>query len=240
MIDRLLKRLGLRRRHREPIDLLKRGLGKKIGLSTAIHVGAHFGEERADYEALGLAEVLWVEASRTDYGELVARLAVRSGAATRHSTVNAFVADTSGQTVRLRRFSNEGASSSIYAATPLFKHYWPSVEDTGISEEVVTTTLDDIAIETGFAKPDLLVVDVQGAELLVLKGGQTVLGQVKAVIVEVSRGRFYEGGVLYPELRDYLLARGFREAQRALGHGDQLYLRRDAMPLGWFGILRLA
>jgi len=240
MIDRLLKWLGLRTRHREPIELLKRGLGSKLGLSTAIHVGAHFGEERADYEALGFSEVLWIEASQVDFRELVARLSVKSGAATRHTTVNAFVADSSGQTVRLRRFSNDGASSSIYAATPLFKRYWPSVEDTGISEEVVTATLDDIAIENGFAKPDLLVVDVQGAELLVLKGGQAVLRQVKAVIVEVSRGRFYEGGVLYPELRDYLVAHGFREAQKALGHGDQLYLRRDTMPLGWFRVLRPA
>jgi len=240
LIDRLLKRLGLRTPHREPIDLLKRGLGKEIGLSTAIHVGAHFGEERGDYESLGLAEVLWVEASRTDYGELVARLAVGSGAATRHTTVNAFVADTGGQTARLRRFSNEGASSSIYAATPLFRRYWPSVEDTGASENVVTATLDEVARENGFAKPDLLVVDVQGAELLVLKGGQSVLRQAKAVVVEVSRKRFYEGGVLYPELRNYLLARGFREAQRAPGHGDQLYLRRDTMPWAGFGHFRPA
>ncbi|MCX7303127.1 MAG: FkbM family methyltransferase [Hyphomicrobiales bacterium] len=221
--------LGFRKAHREPIEVLKEGLGAEIGLATAIHVGAHFGEERADYEALGLAKVLWVEASAADYRELVARLAVKSNAATSHTAVNAFVADTGNQVLHLRRFSNEGASSSMYAATPMFKRYWPSVEDTGISEEVVTRTLDEIAMENGFAKPDLLVVDVQGAELLALKGGQSVLNHAKAVIVEVSRRRFYEGGVLYPELRDYLLRHGFREAHSAPRHGDQLYLRRNAL-----------
>jgi hypothetical protein len=70
---------------------------------------------------------------------------------------------------------------------------------------------------------------VQGAELLVLRGGQSVLGQAKAVVVEVSRRRFYEGGVLYPELRRYLKAHGFYEAQRAPRHGDQLYLRRGVL-----------
>ncbi len=91
----------------------------------------------------------------------------------------------------------------------------------------MTVTLDEIAVRSGFPKPDLLVVDVQGAELLVLKGGLSVLAAAKAVIVEVSRKPYYEGGVLYPELRDFLLARGFAEAHPAPDHGDQLYLRKS-------------
>ena len=176
---------------------------------------------------MGFTEVLWIEASSQDYRELATRLALPSGAATRHVAVNAFAADTGGKALELRRFSNEGASSSMFPATPLFSRIWPSVEDTGTIEYVVTVTLDEIAVRSGFPNPDLLVVDVQGAELLVLKGGLSVLAAAKAVIVEVSRKPYYEGGVLYPELRDFLLARGFAEAHRAPDHGDQLYLRKS-------------
>ena len=227
MTPRLFKILGFAQKPREPLELLKAGLSKRLGLSTLIHVGAHFGEERADYEALGFTDVLWIEASTHDYRELTARLALPSGAATRHVAVNAFAADTAGQWLALRRFSNEGASSSMFPATPLLRKTWPGVDETGTIENVVTATLDEIAVQSGFAKPDLLVVDVQGAELLVLKGGVTTLAAAKAVIVEVSREPYYDGGVLYPELRDFLLLHGFVEAHDAPKHGDQLYLRKS-------------
>lgn len=201
-------------------------MGKKLGVLTVIHVGAHFGEERAIYEEMGVTDVLWIEASPQHYRELVTRLGIPSGASTRHVAVNAFTADTTGQTVSLRHFNNEGASSSMFAATPILRQTWPGVDETGTFEDVVTVKLDEIATQKGFEKPDLLVVDVQGAELLVLKGGLAVLAGAKAVIAEVSRKPYYDGGVLYPELRDFLLAQGFKEAHRAADHGDQLYLRK--------------
>jgi FkbM family methyltransferase len=225
MTPRLYKVLGLARKPRDPIELLRAGLSERLGLFTLVHVGAHFGEERAVYEAMGFTDVLWIEASAEDYRVLVARLALPSDSATRHVAVNAFAADTSGRTLALRRFSNDGASSSIFAATPLLRQVW-GVDETGTVEDVMTATVDDVAARNGFLEPDLLVVDVQGAELLVLMGGLSVLGAAKAVIVEVSRKPYYAGGVLYPELRDFLRAQGFAEAHRAPDHGDQLYLRQ--------------
>ena len=68
-------------------------------------------------------------------------------------------------------------------------------------------------------------MDVQGAELLVLKGATSLLKSAKAVIVEVSMQPYYEGGVLQPELRDFLRGRGFMEIRRPPDHGDQLYIR---------------
>ena len=110
---------------------------------------------------------------------------------------------------------------------------WPGVEETGTIENVVTVTLDEIAVQSGFSKPDLLVVDVQGAELLVLKGGLSVLAAAKAVIVEVSRKPYYEGGVLYPELRDFLWPTASRGASRARSRRPALSAKELIVLRSW-------
>lgn len=79
----------------------------------------------------------------------------------------------------------------------------------------------------GFENADLVAADVQGAELMVLKGATSLLATAKAVIVEVSLQRFYDGGVLQPELRAFLRQHGFIEVRRPPNHGDQLFLRKS-------------
>ena len=225
LLPKILGQLGLLRKHRDPLTLLKEGLGAKLGLSRAVHVGAHLAQEREAYEALGLSEVLWIEASTQIYQDLVRRLAQPTGAKTRHTAVNAFASDNAGEQLKLRHFSNDGASNSIFSATPVFRETWPSVIETGVAEAVTTDTLDRIAEAQGFAAADLIAADVQGAELMVLKGATKLLGTAKAVIVEVSMHPYYDGGVLQPEVRDFLRSRGFVEVRRPPKHGDQLYLR---------------
>jgi FkbM family methyltransferase len=233
MFRQLLGQFGFLERPRDPLVLLREGLCDRLAIKTAIHVGAHYGEERGAYEALGLTDVLWVEASTKVYEELVERLEKSTGGNTRHVAVNAFASDKAGQEVVLRQFSNEGASSSIFAATALFTETWPHVSETGSSEEVGTDTLDHIATINGFQNADLLAADVQGAELMVLKGATSLLAQAKAVIVEVSLQRFYDGGVLQPELRRFLRQNGFIEVRRPPNHGDQLFVRKSL-----FGAIR--
>src|SRR5262245_42403349 len=87
---------GFLGRSREPLALLEAGLGRKLGLKTAIHVGAHRAEERGDYEALGFTDVLWIEASAPMYENLVRRLAEPTGAKTRHVAVHALSSDRAG------------------------------------------------------------------------------------------------------------------------------------------------
>ncbi len=90
---------------------------------------------------------------------------------------------------------------------------------------MVSDTLDRIAAEYGFPSADLLNIDTQGAELLVLKGASQLLSGARALIVEVSTKPYYDGGVLYPELRDFLRMSGFTESHAPPCHGDQLYVR---------------
>lgn len=214
----------LRSRH-EPLNVLRRGLAAKLGLTNAIHVGAHWAEEREAYEALGLANVLWVEASKDNYQRLLQHLAEPTSAGTRHIAVHALVTDHPGQQVTLRHFNGGRAASSIFPATSLAKEWPAKVAETGETEHLISDTLDRIAEAQGFVSADLIAADVQGAELLVLKGATRLLSTAKCVIVEVSRKPYYDGGVLQPELCQFLRSKGFMETRSPPIHGDQLYIR---------------
>ncbi len=147
----------------------------------------------------------------------------------RHVAINALLTDRAGESVELHGTSNAGASGSIFRMGDVHREKWPHVEHTGESETVISATLDEIAAREGFAMPDLLTVDVQGAELLVLRGGKKVLAEAKAVITEASTEKFYEGGVLFGELNAFLREQGFMAMQRPRKHGDILFLRKSLL-----------
>jgi len=60
----------------------------------------------------------------------------------------------------------------------------PSVD--GVPRTVPVVTIDELCLEKNLAGPYLLKVDVQGAELQVLRGAVRTLQEVEIVIVEVS------------------------------------------------------
>lgn len=68
--------------------------------------------------------------------------------------------------------------------------------------------LDALVTMAALAHPILLKIDVQGAELQVLKGCGD-LSEVDFVYVELSYVELYEGQPLFAEVSDYLAARGF-------------------------------
>jgi hypothetical protein len=103
---------------------------------------------------------------------------------------------------------------------------------------VQSNPLDDIVSELGL-RPELFAVlhiDVQGAEMLVLRGAEAVLAAVDLVSVEVNFEELYRGGAQIEDVEDWLGARGFsRIALSSAYHptwGDALYLRGARLPTG--------
>jgi FkbM family methyltransferase len=72
---------------------------------------------------------------------------------------------------------------------------------------VQTTRLDDIPEVGG---TDLLKVDVQGAELLVFRGGANMLGDVLVIQTEVEFVPLYKEQPLFADVDAFLRARGFQ------------------------------
>lgn len=77
-------------------------------------------------------------------------------------------------------------------------------------QHISTTTLDNWIADHQIARVDLIKVDVEGAELMVLKGAKRTLQQFKpALIVEVQETTATTAGYRARDILDYLAALGY-------------------------------
>ena len=105
--------------------------------------------------------------------------------------------------------SNNGHSSSIY---PMKEHkeIWKDVKELR-KEKLISSRMSTIVKENNINLLDyqVLIVDVQGAELEVLKSFDGNIKHFEMIEVEVSQRELYEGQVLFDELNTYLESMGF-------------------------------
>lgn len=123
-------------------------------------------------------------------------------------------------------FSNGGASSSIYEANSV-EWKWNTVKQTH-KITLISTTIDHLIKENNWDKKKFdVVLDVQGAELEVLKGfGKDNINNIINMKVEVSTKEFYKGGVLFKDLNAFLVENGLElTAQPKTTHCDVKYVR---------------
>ena len=78
-----------------------------------------------------------------------------------------------------------------------------------------TSSLDMVRIDKKFPLPDLIKMDVQGAELDVIKGGMHCIMQASHLILELQSVEYNKGAPLKQTVIDYLFDCGFKLA------GDQ-------------------
>lgn len=71
------------------------------------------------------------------------------------------------------------------------------------------TTLDEFGIANGISEIHFMKLDVQGAELNILKGSQHFLKSVRALEVEVEFNPIYQGQPLFSDIDIFLRAQGF-------------------------------
>lgn len=198
------------------------GIGKDHPLRFAsecrglIHVGAHEGEEAWIYDALKIPQVLWVEGDP----DLMSQLRKTISGFKRQTAVEALLAETAGELVTFYVTNNDGASSSVL---PLGRHaeMYPEVE-VAVQKNLVTETLEKILeIHDPSAVIDGMVIDVQGAELSVLKGAGDRLLQFKWIFAECSDFELYKGCCTLETLTHFLGTKGFLQRKKYV-HKEKL------------------
>jgi FkbM family methyltransferase len=87
--------------------------------------------------------------------------------------------------------------------------------------------LDSLALEIGLKRIDFVHIDVQGAELAVLRGMGALLEGVRGIWMEVEEIALYEGQPLRAEVESFMRSAGFDLRISSVGSidGDQLWTR---------------
>lgn len=124
-------------------------------------------------------------------------------------------------------FSNGGASSSIYEPNK-DEWQWDNVKKTH-SITLISTTIEHLLKEYDWTKKKYdVVLDVQGAELIVLNGfGKNNIDNISKINVEISTKEFYKGGVLFADLNNFLVKNGFEILSPPKSdHCDVIYIKK--------------
>lgn len=217
-------------RHTGTFDVTSRGLrqlrkrGLQIGM--AVDGGAATGEwTRALRRVYPNARLLCIEPRAAVQAELCA-LAARLGGVEIAQTL---VGDNEGD---VRFFENDD-QSSILANSQGNAH--------GVERKARMTTLDTLVRERELPYPDLIKLDLQGAELLCLKGAARCLARTQAVLLEISFIPLYHSAPLLADVVTFMKERSFqcydifslwhRPLDGALAFGDMLFLKEGNLLL---------
>ena len=184
-----------------------------------LHVGAHECEELPFYQRLGIAKknIVWIDAIQAKVQQAKDKDIL--------NVFQAVVTDKDDATVTFK-VTNNVQSSSILDFGTHTKHY-PSIHFVSQSEEK-TVTLDTF-FQRQFLDPsryDFWNCDIQGAELLALKGGLNSLKHAKALYLGTATEELYKGSAKLEELDAFLV--GFKRVLTDItsnGWGDALYVR---------------
>lgn len=194
-----------------------------------IHVGAHLAEECDRY---GDLNVLWIEANP----DLFARLQQIILKYPKQRAVQALVHNVDGKELGFH-IANQTARSSVLGFTD--HHTDPSKVPANASFRwertipLVSKTLITILAEEklSISDYDMLVSDVQGADLYVLQGLGDEIRKLRFVECEVMRKPCYADQPLEGDVSEYLRGHGFvlisdRPYEYAGTQRDNLYERR--------------
>jgi FkbM family methyltransferase len=182
---------------------------KLSNLKGVIHVGANTGQELSDYAARDF-NVLWIEPIPTVFEQLKENVRPYP----KQHALNYLVGDEDDKPITMHVCDNEGLSSSImdFAQHPVV---YPSVHFTH-DIECRMWTLDSIIGRENIDLKDYdgMVIDVQGAEMKVLKGAGNVLKSIKRLRIESADFELYKDYPTPKQLIDCLNSHGLVETGR--------------------------
>lgn len=204
--------------NQEVIDTLNK---YKISVQGVLHIGAHECEEMGFYRQLNISpeNMVWIDGNKDKV-----QWATSQGIP---HVYHALVTDTDDKEFNFN-ITNNGQSSSIlelgtHAQHHPHVHYIETRKERGIT---IDTFFERNQLDA--KKYDFWNFDIQGAELMALKGATTSLEYPKALYMEVNSEELYKGCGLITELDQYLSVYGFTRVLTRMTEfnwGDALYVK---------------
>jgi FkbM family methyltransferase len=171
-------------------ELIKRN---QVDILTAVDIGANKGQwAQAFSRYFPQSSLLSIEANPDNLALL---------RQVNPDSIQACLAETAGQ--RRTFYLPNPAVERINTGASLYREVLPGYADP-VCLELETSTLDGLSREF-----DLIKLDVQGAELDVLKGGAATLNSAKFVMIELGLSCYNHNAPLAAEVIAYLHGRGF-------------------------------
>lgn len=206
-------------------------LSDRQGL-TIFDVGGHVGETVARYKRMFPKATIY---SFEPFPESFEKLRARFQRDRSIKPIRAAVSDKVGTTELYVNQLSE--TNSLFPYPVCGRRYYPKKAETVTNIQVPATTIDDFCGKHSISEVDILKMDIQGAELMALRGAAEKLkqGLIQLIYTEVMFVRHYEEGAMFQEISNFLAAYDytlfdiystFHARNGQLGYGDAVFVSR--------------
>lgn len=192
-----------------------------INITGVLHIGAHDCEEITVYEKLLLKpkHIVWID------GYMPKVIECKNKGIP--NVYHAIISDVDDKDVTFNVSNNIQSSSILELGTHSFYH--PSIKYTN-KIQCKTTTIDTFFDINGLdaSKYNFWNMDIQGAEMLALKGGLKSLQYVDMIYLEVNTSEVYIGCSLLKDIDAFLQLHNFKRVELFITSctwGDALYVK---------------
>jgi FkbM family methyltransferase len=195
-------------------------LSKKIEVHGAFHIGAHDCEEMKFYNNIGLPKenIVWIDALPSKVEQ-----AIQNGIP---NVYNAVITDKDDHEV-VFHISNNGLSSSVLELGTHTKEHPEVFYQSQMMQNTITIDTFFERNQLDASKFNFWNFDIQGAELMALKGSTQTIQYAKVIYLEVNVKELYKSCGMIDEVDAFLSAYKFKRVLTKMtphGWGDALYI----------------
>jgi hypothetical protein len=193
---------------------------KKITLKGCFHIGAHECEELNIYNNLGIKpeNIIWIDALPSKVYEARCRGIP--------NVFTAVITDKDDENITINVANNSQSSSILELGTHLIEH--PEVVFINkINQKSITVDSFFERNNLDASKYDFWNFDIQGAELLALKGAIKSIKHAKVLYLEVNSNELYKNCALINEIDEFLAQYNFKRVLTNMTihkWGDAMYI----------------
>jgi len=192
-----------------------------LKIRGVIHIGAHYGQEYAEYVKFNIKDILFFEPLKENFKILSQNIKLTDSI----KLYNIALGNIEGEIEMFVETANQGMSSSILEPDVVLTQY-PYIKFDN-KELVKINKLDNIVYDR--EKYNFINIDVQGYELEVFKGAINSLKYIDYIMTEINNAHIYKDCPLEDEIDSFLLNFGFVRVETywaGVTWGDALYIKK--------------